>query len=262
MLKYLFYLFKLGRSYSVINTHKAMLLQTLQFFDNGWCKSTVLIPRFMKSVFRYKPNRPRYLVVWDVSIVLSFLKSLMPVSKLPLKLLTLKTVALIALATAPRAQTLISMRLDNMFVEQQVVVFVFDNVLKTSRSGHSFSMRIEHYKDESLCAMHTLLEYIKVTECIRNSNSVFISYVTHKAVTSDTIARWLKQVLELSGIDVGLFKAHSFRSASSSAAFNKGCSLKTILDTADWSSDKNFRKYYFRSAVKNDNISYTQAVFA
>ena len=28
-----------GKSYSVINTHKSMLLQTLQFFDNDWCNN-------------------------------------------------------------------------------------------------------------------------------------------------------------------------------------------------------------------------------
>ena len=54
-LNYLFYLFKLGKSYSVINTHKAMLLQTLLFLGNVWCKSSVLFPRFMKSVFQYQP---------------------------------------------------------------------------------------------------------------------------------------------------------------------------------------------------------------
>lgn len=261
VVSYLYYLFKTGKSYSVINTHKAMLLQTLPFFDNTWCKDCVLIARFMKSVFLQTPPKPRYIVTWDVSIVLKFLRSLMPLNSLSLKLLTFKTVALVALATAPRAQTLASMNLDNMLIEQQAVVFCFTNFLKVSKVGQSFCLKIEHFQDEALCAMHTLLHYIKVTEKLRLSRNVFVSYVTYKVVCTSTLARWLKTVLELSGIDSSRFKAHSFRGASVSAAYSKGCSLKAILSTADWSSDKNFRKFYFRHSLRKDNVSFTNAVF-
>ena len=68
-------------------------------------------------------------------------------------------------------------------------------------------------------------------------------------------------VLNLSGIDTDKFKAHSYRAASASAAFNRGCSLKRILDTADWSSEKNFRKFYFRQSVSKEQVSYVNAVF-
>jgi hypothetical protein len=246
----------------VINTHKAMLLQTLIFFENSWCKSCDLISRFMKSVFIHKPATPRYVAVWDVSIVLKYLASLIPLSKLSLKLLTFKTIALIALATAPRAQTLGALNLDNMVVEKQAVVFMFSDILKTSKVGTSFSLKIEHYVNESLCAMHTLLYYIAVTKDIRLTQYLFISYVTCRAVTSGTLARWLKCVLQLSGIDVSCYKAHSFRSASTSAAFHKGCSIKDILSTANWKSDNNFRKFYFRHSLQQKDISFSTAVFS
>ena len=262
-MNYLLFLFNLGKSYSVINTHKVTLLQTFPFFGNVWCKDSCLIPRFMKSVFLQKPSRPRYCVTWDVSIVLKFLKSLMPLSKLSLKLLTFKVVALLALATAPRAQTLVAMRLGKMFREQQAVVFTFDNILKTNRDGHAFSLSVEHFQDESLCAMHTLLFYIDSTKSVRKNDELIISYVTYKPVCTSTVARWLKCVLQLSGINTDIFKAHSYRGASASAAFNKGCSLNNILSTADWKSDKNFRKFYFRRSVKNNkNVSFNNAVMS
>lgn len=83
--------------------------------------------------------------------------------------------------------------------------------------------------------------------------------MTYEKVSTSTIARWLKTVLELAGIDVGLFKAHSYRSASVSAAFGK-CTLKNILDAADWKSDKNFYKFYFRPIVNNSELSFARAV--
>ena len=73
------------------------------------------------------------------------------------------------------------------------------------------------------------------------------------------MARWLKLVLNLSGIDSDKFKAYSYRSAS--ASVNRGCSLKRILDTADWASEKNFRKFYYRQSVPKEQVSYVDAVF-
>lgn len=216
----------------------------------------------MKSVFHHKPPKPKYLAVWDVTVVFKFLRSLMPLSRLSLKMLTFKTVALVSLATAPRAQTLVHMNIDNMVREKTAIIFLFKDILKTTRVGHSsFSLKIEHFEDESLCAMHSLLAYLEATKNHRQSSSVLVSYKTYKPVSTSTIARWLKSVLELSGIDSNVFKAHSYRSASTSAAFSKGCSLKTILETADWKSDKNFRKFYFRQSLSNSNLSFSKAVF-
>lgn len=251
----------MNKSYSVINSYKAMLLQTLPFFGNSWCKNCPLIVRFMKGIYFQRKPAPRYLFTWDVSCVLKYLSSLFPLEKLSLKLLTMKVTALIALAAAPRAQTLVSMDIDNMVTKHCQIVFTFPELLKTSRYGHSYSLMIDHFKDEKLCAMHTLLHYINRTADCRLSRKVLISYVTFKAVSSSTVARWLKSVLELSGINTDTFKAHSYRAASVSAAYSKGCSLKTILDTADWSSDKNFRKFYCRQSLRKDHLSYVNAVF-
>lgn len=49
--------------------------------------------------------------------MLKYLQNLMPLSTLSLNMLNLKTVALIVLATAPRAQTLVSLK---CFVSQIV----------------------------------------------------------------------------------------------------------------------------------------------
>jgi hypothetical protein len=238
-----------------------MLLQTLPFFGNKWCKDCHLISRFMRGIFLKNPPVPRYAFTWDVTCVLKFLSSLFPLDKIPLKLLTYKAVSLIALATAPRAQTLVSMNLDYMLKEQHAVIFSFPGLLKTSRSGHSYSLKIEHFKDEKLCPFHTLTYYLNVVRRVRLTRSVFISYVTYKSVTTSTIARWLKSVLVLSGIDISKFSAHSFRGASVSSALSNGCTLQKILNAADWSSDKNFRKFYSRHSVSNESMSFTEAVF-
>ena len=69
---------------------------------------------------------------------------------------------------------------------------------------------------------------------------------THHAVTSSTIARWLKTTLEQAGIDTAIFKAHSTRGASTSAAALRGVTTSDIILAADWSSDSVFRRFYYK----------------
>lgn len=245
----------------MINSHKAMLLQTLPFFGNSWTKDCALIVRFMKGIYFQRRPKPRYLFTWDVSSVLKYLSSIFPLENVSLKLLTFKVTALIALAAAPRAQTMVSMDLNYMVKDNNKLIFTFPELLKTTRDGHSFLLQLEHFENESLCAMHTLLFYIRKTRCCRLSSKVLVSYITYKAVSTSTVARWLKSTLELSGVNTEIFKAHSYRAASVSAAYSRGCSLKNILRTADWTSDKNFRKFYSRHSFTNTEVSFVNAVF-
>ena len=81
----------------------------------------------------------------------------------------------------------------------------------------------------------------------------------HKAISSSTVARWLKSLLEASGIDTSIFSAHSVRGASSSAAASTGISTAEILKAANWSSESVFQRFYYRST---DNPSYGRAVLS
>ena len=56
----------------------------------------------------------------------------------------------------------------------------------------------------------------------------------HKAVSVQTISRWLKQCLELAGIDTAVYKGHSFRHASTSKAKSVGVSIDDIFLTGGW----------------------------
>ena len=195
---YLNYLVCKGKSYSVVNTHKSMLLQTLKLSNNTWCDNACVIVRFMKGLFNKLLPKPRYTnFIWDVSVMLSYLKSLFPLDKLSLKLLTFKPTALIALASAPRAQTIIPLNLDCMTVLNSKIQFRFNNLLKTSKPGkNNYILSLPHYEDEKICVMHILLYYVDRTKSLRDSQQLLISYCSFKPVTSSTVARWLKEMLK------------------------------------------------------------------
>lgn len=56
----------------------------------------------------------------------------------------------------------------------------------------------------------------------------------------------------LNEIDIENVKAHSFHGASASTAFNAECSMKNILEIANWNSAKNVKKLYLRE-LNNSN---------
>ena len=65
-----------------------------------------IIARLLKGMLHIRPPEPRYSFTWDGNVLLTFLESWFPLSVLELKQLTLKTVALVALVSAQRSQTL------------------------------------------------------------------------------------------------------------------------------------------------------------
>ena len=73
VIEYLNSLVNEGKSYSVVNTHKSMLLHTLNLFSNSWCSNPILIARFMKGLYNKLLPKPRYSTfIWDVSAVLKY----------------------------------------------------------------------------------------------------------------------------------------------------------------------------------------------
>lgn len=260
MIYFLYFLLSEKCSYSVINTAKSMLWQTLPFFGVDLCNFR-FIERMMKGCFNSNPPRVRYCFMWDVGIVLKFLEKLYPLESLSLKMLTLKLITLVALTTAARAQTLSALDLNNMkiFEGGNKVVFGISQLLKTSRPGRSSThVILRKFDREELCVVKTLLRYVEVSKDLRKSSMLFMSYMTHQTVTTSTLSRWLKTVLCLSGIDTSVFKAHSVRGASTSSAFMAGCSIQNIQRTANWSNAKTFHMYY--NKVVDSNIDFASAV--
>ncbi|XP_041973369.1 uncharacterized protein LOC121729047 [Aricia agestis] len=110
----------------------------------------------------------------------------------------------------------------------------------------------------------TILEdYLQTTSNLRTdetADNLLPSYKKpHKRVTSQTISRWIKQTLAESGVDVGVFCAHSTRHASTSAAASAGVCVDTIRRTAGWtSSSAVFARFYNRPVL--DEGAYARSV--
>ena len=180
--------------------------------------------------------------------MLQALEQANPLKELHLKDLTLKLTMLVALVTGQRCQTLSYLDISNKHMKKFPTYFSFalTGHVKQNRPGQMFTnVRLFKYPmNKNLCVYTTLEHYLKVTESLRKSSQLLVSYVKpHDKVCSSTIGRWLKTSLAQAGIDIHVYQAHSTRSASTSKAAGS-LPVDAVMKLAGWSQESTFRKYY------------------
>ena len=249
-------LYDQGIGYSGINTARSALSSILILPNNWSFGNHPSVCRFLKGVYETRPTLPKHQEIWDVNTVLDFLKTLHPVEELNLKDLTLKLIMLLALTSAQRCQTLQAFSLENMKLTDEQCIFYFTKLLKTSRPGkHQPPIIVKAFTPNvKICPINVLKKYVEKTKPLRGKeNQLLISYQQpHKRVKADTISRWLKAVLERSGITN--FTGHSTRAASSSAAKRSNMDIATILEAAGWSNATTFTKFYNKPLLTRNNF--------
>lgn len=250
-----------GLGYSAINTARSALSSILVPIDNISFGKHHLVRTYLRGVYNITPPVPRYHNTWDPALVLKLLQTWSPAKDLDLKTLTFKVVTLTLLVSGQRIQTLPFLSLDYMQKTDSCYTFRIYDHLKQSRPGYKNPViSLKAYpNDVSLCIFTFMLEYLSRTKNLRKDNYVFVCFKKpHGPASKDTITRWVKVVLEKAGIDTTIFAPHSIRSASSSAAERGGAPLQEILDTAGWSGDSVFGKFYNKPLVSSS--SYDKAI--
>jgi len=236
-----------GIGYSGINTARSALSFLIGSVDGMPIGKHPLVIRLVKGVWKSRTPKPRYNSVWDAGLVLGLFKSWPTNSQLDLKRLSMKLVALLALISAQRVQTLCSIKLCNIKGTSVKEIFV-NKLLKTSDPNRKQPcLFLPSYNlNDKICIVATLDEYIRRTADLRSSDDLFVSFsAPYKPVSSQTLSRWLKFILEAAKIDTSVFKGHSFRHASTSKAASRGVDMNVIFSCAGWSDNsKVFAKYY------------------
>lgn len=217
-----------------------------------------IIKRFFRGIAKLRPPNPKYGSTWDPKVVLDHFKDVKN-EKLSLELLSKKVITLLALVTGQRIQTLSIIDIRNIVVKEDVIEIKIPERIKTSRPGISQPILILPFYKENLniCPANTLQAYLKKTESLRkDSTTLFITFMSpFRRASSQTLSRWVKDILCKSGIDTDIFSAHSTRHASTSAAKRKGINIDVIRKSAGWSENSNtFSRFYDRPIVQNLNV--------
>lgn len=249
VLSYLMVIFRSGVSYQSLNCHRSALSLIL----GSRIGSDEKIKRWFKGVFRLRPCIPKYVCTWDPGIVLAYIKQWFPLESLDLRKLTLKTLMLLALTTGQRIQTLFFIKYNNIVLSNEGAEITLTDIQKTSTPRRFLSrLSIPSFTDQpDICPVRCLSHYIKETYKLRKDSdppNLFLTFKKpHKPASTQTLGRWVKTVMNDSGIDVSVFSSHSTRHAASSKALRAGISTDDILKAVGWANrSQTFARFYNR----------------
>lgn len=222
-----------------------------------------LLTRYMRGLFRRRPSTPKHQWSWDPNVVLSHLDSVNPVTLIDF---SKKLLTLMLLASGHRLQTMAAIQVQDVhFVDQGVTIWI-NSLLKTSRPGSkSVSLHLPALSSRpNLCIPSLLRRFISWTEKIRPQNEKSLFIITtppHSAASTPTLARWTKDTLQASGIDISKFSAHSTHHSAVSSAARKGIPTDNILKAVGWTpSSEMFARVY--NHPMQDPFEFSRAVLS
>ena len=213
VVNFLAYLYKEGYQYRSLNSYRSAISSVHERVDGHTVGQHPLVVRLMKGVFNDRPPLPRYTSTWNVQTVLNHIASFGANGSLSLKQLSWKTTMLLALTRPSRSADLSQLHIRGKHYKPDGVVFVPASLAKQSRQGKPVTTFFfpSFPPDPGICPVTTLKAYEERTAPMRGTETrLFLALIKpYRAITSSTIARWLKSLLDSAGIDTSVFNAHS-----------------------------------------------------
>ena len=183
-IEFLAKIFESGVGYSSVGTARSALSSVL-IMDNGipFGKHS-RVQRFMKGIFNLRPALPRQFAVWDPDIVLNYLSNLK--YDLPLKDVSEKLVALLCLLSGQRDQTVKALNIKDLLLEKGRCTFFIKRPMKTTKPGLDQSPIAfsEYPSNRKICIVTTITHYLEITEDLRITDQLIISYKKPQAYCS------------------------------------------------------------------------------
>lgn len=253
MLEFLAELFDQGLQYRTINNYRSAISANHIEVEGAPIGEQRDVCRLMKGINNERPPEPRYCATWDVVVPLEFIQSLGENHVLSDKNLTLKLSLLLAITSAHRGSELKKLCVSLMNLHEEFVDFTLSGKIKTSKQGKGNKVSKFHQfvEDRRICPVSCLKAYLERTRSWRYQgdtlglDQLLLSHIKpHSAVSKATIARWIKEILGMSGIDIDRYKAHSTRGAATSKASSMGLRIEDIVSQGNWSNKSTFEKFY------------------
>ena len=207
---------KEDQKYGAITVARSALSTILPKIRRKTFGQDLNVSRMIKGIFKLRPSLPKYITTYDPNIMLRYIDSLPHDNFLLMKLLTKKVVHITAPAKWTTCAVLAGLKIIKIKPIKWHIPFYIDKILETTKPGKPqkpLEYR-EFNSNKKLCVILSLKEYISRTVLIReylegNKDQLILSYAyPHKPIICQSISRYIKLVLELSGIDATVFTAH------------------------------------------------------
>ena len=241
-------------SYDALNVIRSAISAFAKPIEGTQVGQHKVIIGLMKGYYNKNPPRPRYSATWCIDTVLDHWRVRPDNGELDLKELTIKTVMLLAISQLKRAHEINNMLLENYAIRENGLEFLLKETPKQQRRGRLDPIIVNRLRCDKIDPVSCLMEYIDRTKESRaredgiDRTQLFLSISNlHRPVTTGTVSNWIKQGMEMAGIDTSTYRPHSIRSATVSTVRHKGISLKAILRRGQWKHKSVLKKYYLRN---------------
>ena len=280
MADFLISLFDEGLALATIRSHRSAIGAVHRGFSDGSSvSSSEFISRIVQACFRQRPPARRLVPAWDLPCVLQALARppFEPMAGASLKLVSVKTAFLLAVASGQRRSALHALSLAPGHVRWErggvrlvpAPGFIAKNQLASSAPVEIFLPSIasaSSVRDDRLwCPVRALKYYIDRTKLVRTTPALFIGSVRpHLPVSLATISRWLVEAIRAAGEEAlaqPAVRAHDTRAIAASWALFNGASVEDIQKAAYWSSANTFISCYLRDVVAS-RPAFAEAVLA
>ncbi len=253
---------------STLKVHAAAISAYHDHIDGKSIGKHDLVVRFLRGARRLNPPRPPSIPSWDLALVLRALQiaPFEPLQSADLRILSMKTLLLVALASIKRVGDLQAFSVDESCLE-------FGpgdgHVLLSPRPGYVPKVPTTPFRDQVvslqalpleeadpalalLCPVRALRLYTDRTQSLRTSDQLFVCYGGQqkgKAVSKQRMAHWIVDAIALAYQDQGVpcplkLRAHSTRGVASCWALARGASLTDICRAAGWATPNTFARFY------------------
>ena len=286
LLTYLRHLFDMGLAVATIKVYlSAIVAHQPHSSDSARLFSHPKLKLFLKGLSNLRPTARSPLPQWSLHLVLYALTRppFEPLASTDLRLLSFKTLFLVAITSARRASELAALRADppylQFFLDKVVLhpdVSFLPKVVSTFHINQPLvlptlfpkpSSPIEHLL-HSLDVRRALAYYTLRTKDFRQSPKLFLCfYGCHKGApaSSQTLSRWLVSTISIAYETAGKtppvgVKGHSTRAMATSTALLRGVDLSDICRAATWSRVSTFIKHYRLDLRAKREASFGRAV--
>ena len=255
--------FTRGLSVSSLRGYRSILSAVFRFHLPS-LSSDPVIWDLLRSFRLSSAERVMRPPAWDLSRVLTYLVSpaFEPLSQASFRALTLKTLFLLALATAKRVGELQALSSIVTFVGADACLsyipqFVAKSESLTRSIPRSFLVKsLADFAagldtDLLLCPVRALRLYLlRARSLSPGCHRLFVSpRRPTRAMSKNAVSFFLREVISDAGAarpTVGSLRAHEVRSVSTSVAFHRNWSVTSVLESATWASSSVFSSFYLR----------------
>ncbi|XP_068088507.1 uncharacterized protein [Hyperolius riggenbachi] len=260
-------------------------ISALSVFLDRQLATHPLIARFVRSIERNRPIAVKPFPKWDLSLVLKALTRppFDSHKEMDLRLLTFKTIFLIAITSARRVS-----ELEALSCRKPYCIFYKDRVvLRTSsefipKVGDIFyrSQEIilptfypiptnDKEKERHLLDVRQILkDYLERVENLRKTEALFVNFtgkLVGQKASKRTIANWIKlcileayKIMEV--VPPKNLKAHSTRGTATTWAFRAGASPLEICKAATWKNLGTFMRHYRLDRISSSDQDFGRKV--